>query len=212
MMKKVMAAAMSVLLLAGCGAKNNAPANQPAETAQASNASVDVTSFKTIGDIFAANPDERERGNTEDTYFIVFDLNGTLYRAYADLTKDVSDQLMALEFDDPKYEEKHRAIASALEIRQLDNLTEMIPSQDELDKLIGKTGQELIDDGWTEGFGYNLADMDVYMNHGPFSYIVRFEKDKDYQNTDDFDIIATIAPLKVISVTYDGIGNGSEIN
>ena len=77
MMKKVMAAAMSVLLLAGCGAKNNAPANQPAETAQASNASVDVTSFKTIGDIFAANPDERERGNTEDTYFIVFDLNGT---------------------------------------------------------------------------------------------------------------------------------------
>ena len=128
MMKKVMAAAMSVLLLAGCGAKNNAPANQPAETAQASNASVDVTSFKTIGDIFAANPDERERGNTEDTYFIVFDLNGTLYRAYADLTKDVSDQLMALEFDDPKYEEKHRAIASALEIRQLDNLTEMIPS------------------------------------------------------------------------------------
>ena len=204
MMKKVMAAAMSVLLLAGCGAKNNAPANQPAETAQASNASVDVTSFKTIGDIFAANPDERERGNTEDTYFIVFDLNGTLYRAYADLTKDVFDQLMALEFDDPEYEEKHRAIAAPLEIRQFDNLTEKIPSQDELDKLI--------DDGWTEGFGYNLEDMDVYMNHGPFSYVVRFEKDKDYVNTDDFDIIATIKPLKVVSVTYDGIGNGSEIN
>ena len=72
MMKKVTAAAMSVLLLAGCGAKNTAPASQSSETAPAAAASADVTSFKTIGDIFAANPEERERGNTEDTYFRSF--------------------------------------------------------------------------------------------------------------------------------------------
>ncbi len=210
MMKKVFAAAMSVLLLAGCGT-GSAPAAPASETSQPAAASADVTSFKTIGDIFAANPEERERGNTEDTYFIVFDLGGTLYRAYADLPKDVFDQLMALEFDDAEYEEKHRAIAAPLEIRQLDNLTEMIPPQEELDKWIGKTGQDLIDDGWTEGFGYNLADMDFYLNKGPFSYVVRFEKDKEYVNSDDFDVFKTIAPLTITSVTYDGIGNGAEI-
>jgi hypothetical protein len=118
---------------------------------------------------------------------------------------------MALEFDDAEYEEKHRAIAAPLEIRQLDNLTEMIPPQEELDKWIGKTGQDLIDDGWTEGFGYNLADMDFYLNKGPFSYVVRFEKDKEYVNSDDFDVFKTIAPLTITSVTYDGIGNGAEI-
>ena len=208
MMKKVLAAALSAVLLAGCGTAAPAPA---AETSSPAAASADVSSFKTIGDIFAANPEERERGTTTDTFFYVFELNGTLYRAYADLTKEVSDQLMALDFSDPDYEEKYREIAGPLEIRQFDNLTEMIPSQEELDKWIGKTGKDLKDDGWTEGMGYNLMDMEFYLNKGPFSYAVRFEKDKEYENSDDFDVWATISPLVITGVTYDGIGNGAEI-
>ena len=206
MFKKVLVCAMSAILLAGCGSA--APAQEPAEPASSS---ADVTSFKTIGDIYAANPNVRESGNTNDTYFCVFELNGNLYRAYADISSDVFDQLMALDFSDSDYDAKQQAILAPLPIRQFDDLTAMIPSQEELDQWIGKTGKDLLDDGWTEGFGYNLEDMDFYLNKGPFSYVVRFEKDKEYQNSDDFDVEAVISPLTIVSVTYDGIGNGAEI-
>ena len=209
LMKKAMATCLSALLLIGCGNGNSsASAPQSSASAQASN---DVTASKTIGDIYALNPDVQERGNTEDTYFMVFFLDNTLYRAYADLSKDTLDQLMALEFDDPDYDTRYIEIASPLKIRQFDNLSEMIPTQEELNQWVGKTGQDLLDDGWTEGYGYNLEDMDFYLYKGPFCYVVRFEKDKEYKNTDDFDVQATIAPLTIVSVTYNGPGNGSEM-
>lgn len=195
---------MSVLLLTACGSAA-APASEPAAS------SVDVTSFKTMGDIFAANPEERQCGNTTDTFFYVFELDGTAYRAYADLSKEVSDQLFALDIFDEDYDAKKKEIAAPLEIRQFDNLTEMIPPQEELDKWVGKTGQDLLDDGWAEGFGYNLQDMDFFLFKGPFSYKVRFEKDKEYENTDDFDVWETIKPLTIESVTYDGLGSADEL-
>ena len=205
---------MSVLVLTGCGSKPASTPSQPSDApiSAGSSASADVSSFKTIGDIYAAGADEKERGNTEKDFFIVFDLNGTIYRAYADLTKDIFDQLMALEFDDPEYEQKYQTISGELPIRQLDNLTDMIPPQAELDKWVGKTGKDLQDDGWTEGYGYNLEDMTFYLYKGPFCYAVTFEADKKYENTDDFDVWATISPLTIKSVKYEGIGNGSELS
>ena len=86
----------------------------------------------------------------------------------------------------------------------------MIPPQEELDKYVGKTGQDLLDDGWTEGYGYNLDDMVFWLYKGPFAYDVVFESDQKYENTDDFDVWKTIAPLKIKSVTYKGLGNASE--
>ena len=88
----------------------------------------------------------------------------------------------------------------------LENLTEAIPKQEELDKLVGKTGEDLIKDGWTEGGGWNYQDMIVYMNHGVFSFEVEFEGKLDNPETADFE---SIKPLVVKSVKYTGIGDAA---
>jgi hypothetical protein len=52
--------------------------------------------------------------------------------------------------------------------------------------------------------------MEFWLYKGPFAYTVVFESDQKYENTDDFDLWAAIAPLTIKSVTYNGLGNASE--
>ena len=211
MKKKLIAVLATVLLLAGCGSKTGNPGNTAtSETPAAVSSSVDTTSFKTMSDIFALNPEEKERGFMNTDFCYVFELDGVIYRAKGVLTQEQMDQIFDLEFDDPDYEEKYREITGSIAIKQFDNLTKMIPPQEELDKYVGKTGQDLLDDGWSEGYGYNLDDMEFWLNKGPFAYAVVFESDQKYENTDDFDVWKPIAPLKIKSVTYNGLGNASE--
>ena len=211
MKKKLIAVLTAGLLLAGCGSSTGSTeSNTDSGTPAAASSGADVSSFRTMGDIFAQNPDEKERGFTDKDYCYVFELDGVIYRAKGMMTEEQRDQLFDLEFDDPDYEEKYREIAGSIVIEQFDNLTEMIPPQEELDKYVGKTGQDLLDDGWTEGYGYNLDNMEFWLYKGPFAYTVVFESDQKYENTDDFDVWATIAPLTIKSVTYNGLGNASE--
>ncbi len=48
--------------------------------------------------------------------------------------------------------------------------------------------------------------MTFYLEYGPFTYAVTFESDSQYENTDDFDVIETIAPLTVSSAEFLGLG------
>ena len=92
-------------------------------------------------------------------------------RAVSFITPEIFDQLFDLDFDDPEYNKKYNAIAAPLPIDRMDNLTEMIPAQEELDKYVGKTAGDLIDEGWSYS-SYNLEDMAFDMYHGLFMYTV----------------------------------------
>jgi len=211
MKKKLIAVLTAGLLLVGCGnSTGNSGNSSNSETPAAVSSGVDTASFKTMSDIFALNPEEKERGFMDTDFYYVFELDGVIYRARGILTPEQTDQIFDLEFDDPDYETKYREITGPVVIEQFENLTEMIPPQEELDRYVGKTGQDLLDDGWTEGYGYNLDDMEFWLYKGPFAYNVVFESDQKYENTDDFDVWKTIAPLKIKSVTYKGLGNASE--
>ena len=137
----------------------------------------------------------------------VYEQEGTLYRAVTKLTPELSDQLFAVDFDDPEYDQKLNGLLGPLPIDRMDNLTEMIPSQEELDAYVGKTGQELFDEGWFY-VSYNLEDMEADMNGGLFVYTVKFDYDGEpMENTEDFDFEEAFRDLKVNSVTYSGLGN-----
>ena len=161
-----------------------------------------IEEAKTIGDILGLP--SFGYSAVEGSYIAAFELNGTVYRAVADLSKEQFDSIMNLQFDDPDHDRKLNEIVAPLEIRQIDNVSEKIPDQSELDKYIGKSGADLLDEGWTCTY-YNLDNTEFGMDHGWYSYIVTFDGKIEYK--EDLDVEEAIRDLKVLSVTYEGVSN-----
>ena len=136
----------------------------------------------------------------EDSLVYVFELNGTIYRAIADLTPEIYEPINNAFGDNQKFNE----LVAPLKIDLIDNVSEAIPTQKQLDRYVGKTGGELLDAGWKWNY-YNLDEMEFGMEHGWFSYIVKFDGKVEYK--DNLDIEAAIRDLKVLSVTYDNVSS-----
>ena len=211
-MKRIMFFLLAaVILLAGCGAGSTgspaAGSSQGKASGQEAGKDI-VDNLKTIGDIKQLDDDMvREEAYFEDFYACVIDVDGTLYRLAAELPEDVSKQIWSIDFEDEDRDEKVNELMKSLEITRKDNFSELIIPQEELDKLVGKTGQDLLDDGWYSG-GYNLEDMEFWMYKDPFMYTVVFEGTAE--PTEDGDDNEMIKDLKVKSVTYSSLGNGCE--
>ena len=208
----ILVIAMVLAVFAGCGSSGNGNGSGGGEESSAA-VSFDPAEVKTMGDVFAAaDEDNYQDLYTDTTYIYVFYVGDVCYRAVADMPADVSEAVGAIEFDDEDKDQKVRDLVSPLEVARLENLTEQIPSQEELDKLVGKTGQDLFDDGW-DYYYYNLDEMEAGLNHGPFAYIVKFAYDGEPMvNSDDFDFYKAFKDLPVTSVTYDGIGDAANMD
>ncbi len=214
MMKKKMtllfALILAISLLAGCGGKSGGGA------AEATEETFSTDSLKTMADVLALGETVKEQEEdfhcqnaaVEGKLGYVFNYKGTYYRVTCDLSKDVFEAIMALDYSDEDHDKKYNELISPLEIKSCENLSEQIPPQEELDKLVGKTGEDLVNDGWYSS-GYNLEDMEFYLNKDPFLYTVAF--DGKLEQSDDFDEIEAIKPLKVKSVKFTGLGEATGI-
>ncbi len=198
-MKKTIFILLICLLLAvGCAGK---PAD--ANTAE-------ELQCATMGDALAASDsDNHSFGSTDHYCCTVFEKGGVTYRAVAELPADVSEKLWEVEYDED-YDKNVADLISDLPLIRFENLTKDMPSQADCDALVGKTGQELLDDGWVS-WGYNLETGEFWMEHGVYAYTVFFDTvfDLDSIDFDAFDEYEAIAPLTVKSVTCTGIGNGA---
>ena len=164
-----------------------------------------IEDAKTMGDILGLPT--FGSSSTEEKVVHVFELNGVQYRAVALLPEDVSKTLWALDFSDPDYENKYNELVAPLEIDHIVDLSAQIPTQEDLDKNIGKTGEELVNEGWSPDF-INYEEKTAGMNYGYYYYTVKFEG--DLVRNDEAEIADMIKDLKVASVTYDGIGYASD--
>ena len=201
---------MVLCTMAACGQSSSGGSGSgSAETA----AAFDPAQFKTLADVFAyVGENSLQEGYTETHYVTVFAVDDVNYRVIADIPEDVSKEIWAIDFEDEDRDQKVTDLLSPLEVKVCENLSEQIPSQEELDKYVGKTGQELFDEGWSDYSYYNLEDMDAGLNFGPFTYTVKFEYDGEPMvNTDDFDFFEEFKDLKVSSVVYEGLGDATNV-
>lgn len=189
-----------ICALTACGGPGQGT-GQGTETEPA--ASVDTGAFKTMGDVFAY---ESSNEGCNDRYYVyAFEIDGTVFRAVAELPADVSEAIWAIDFQDETREQQVLDLVSPLEITQLDNLTEGMPTQEELDKLAGTNLQDLVDQGWT--FYYWNPEAGEYgMNHGPYSFQLTCEGSlEDPENFDE----SQAGALTVTSVVCEGAGNAA---
>ncbi len=200
-MKKIAAILLSVIMLiaaAGCSADSS--------EGNKTSGGFDINSAKTIGDLMTLNAVNTQWGTMENIFVYGFELNGSYYRFKAEMTPEQFESFMNIDFTEDDYEEQENKLISTFEIIDRQLMDDLILSQDELNALAGKTGQELFDAGWENGYGYNLEDSEFWLDYGPFCYSVIFEG--EFQENDEiYDTYEYIFDRTVKSAKFRSIGD-----
>ena len=195
----VLAAVLALSMLTACGKGKDAATDTDTE-----NVAVGALSVATIGEARALETNEEQSAFTDKVYIYAFELDGVYWRLTADLTAEQSEALWALDITDEDYDARLGELVAPLIVTNCENLNPLKLSEDEMKALEGKTGEELLNDGFVAGMYYNLDSMEFGLERAPFAYTVVFEAGEQLENTDDFDVEEAIKPLKVRSVSFDG--------
>lgn len=193
---------MTVIALAACGSQDGGGAEPSAPAS--------IEDVKTIGDVIALQSEETRSAVYDNKVVYAFKLGDTYYRVTATMTDEEAQAYFDVDFADEDWEEQQNAIVAPLAIDEVENLSEQIPSQDELDALVGKTGQELMDEGWVFA-GHNLEGMEFWMDYGPFEYTVVFDGEVAESDYDSFIDEEDTKDMTVKSVVYNGLGDATKV-
>lgn len=203
-MKKLMSLALSMTLvfaapvaLAACGQAGGAGDGAATEAA----ASADATSFATLGDVFAAEPDDMSSTFDEQHYVCAFNSDGTWWRAEAALEPGMADELNAVWLES---QDKVEELLSPLAVTKADVLE---PLDDEaIASLAGKTGAELTSQGFTFMTGamvVNGNETDCTATLGDFDYLITFDGAVPDENAED--VADAVADLAVSTASIQGV-------
>ena len=194
----ILAFAMLALVLAGCGGE--------AKTVKKF-ASIDEV--KTFGDIIDGDFEALQQCYYENTAVYVFKFGDNYYRAVSAISDELTEDIFDLDHGDDDYDKKEYALIKDIKIEKLENLNKQKLTDDQLKALVGKTGADLLNEGWTNSSGYNLEEMVFWMDYGPFMYDVYFEGKVDEADYEDFDEIEDIKELVVKSVEFNSLGGSA---
>ncbi len=191
--KMLLAAVMSLSLTSACSTQNS---NTDADV-------FDPANIKTVADAFAVEAGTTEWSQSENRFVYAIDKDGECYRFFVDLPVETVAEIDKLDILDQEHDEKLYNLISALPIARTEYLNETAISQEELDKLVGKTGGDLLADGWSICMS-NLETMEYNFHYGPHSYTVVFDGKVDNYDVDPEEAIKTM-PVK--SVKFAGLGD-----
>ena len=203
-MKKLLTlllAAVMVFALAACG--NSAA---PAGSAEAQSGEI-----TTLGDALRMGRETQYVGSWNDEQYVyVFDNNGVPTRVAAPMTAELVEQMESVLFSDAEEDEKDAKVLEIIggqPVTSVEDLTSEMLSQEELDALVGKTGQELLDAGWTDqGSHWDGGDgLVVEMTQGIFDYEIHFNESAEF--AEDQSAEEVIPDLTVKSAAYYGFAD-----
>jgi hypothetical protein len=196
----MLALLLMAALLTACG-KADVPAAAP------SSGELDLSTVKTIGDILNSNAEVLQSGSVNDVFIYAFKSGDAVYRAIAEMPQDIMDAYYDLDWSDPDLEAKQNALLAPLEIRKIEDLNEMAMDEADVNAYIGKTGAELLDNGFTVYF-WNLETMEFGMNRGVAAYKVFFDSKVDEEDWDSFSE-EDIRDMTIKEMTFEGVGDAT---
>lgn len=164
---------------------------------------IDPSSIKTLGDYFALDKESDSWGYGEDNFIAVFKYGEKMYRVAANLTTDIYNKMEEIDFFDDKRDEKLQAILKDVEVSISEDMEKYIPTDTDLKAFEGKTGQQLLDDGFYET-GYALWDEQYfYMSHGMIEYKIFFNEKITVVDGEDLDVEETIKNMTVKKAEFN---------
>ena len=135
------------------------------------------STFKTLSDVLTMEKEQYSYSMSEELYVIAFEANGAYYRVEAEITPEIVEAADAIDFFDEERDQKLDALLGPLPVSRVGDISACLPTQAELDALVGKTGQELLDMGFEHGMGYSFWDKaEFYLTKDLFEYHVYFNE------------------------------------
>ena len=208
---RIAAATLCLALgLATLGACSNsgqsATSSAASETAASAPASqtgaIDTSSWKTLGDAFAVKTESMASSHNDNYYVCMFWADGSYVRAVAKMNDDVMKKIEAVDWSKTDVDQQIEKAVSSLPLVSAEDVTGEVIAQDELDKLAGKTGKELIDEGWVFAnyYMYGGEETGAALEKGCFSYAFTFDVTVDEKNTEDGGASLMDAPVTQVEL------------
>lgn len=209
--QRIVAAAIALALVAA--PLSACSADQPADGASSSasttqTAPADTSSWKTVGDVPIL--DGVYSWGYDDVNFIcVFENNGTYYRMVVKLDEEANKRIEEIDWDKGEVERQTLDAISALPIDSIEDLSADMVPQDELDVLVGKTGQELLDAGYVfeSYYMYGGEQTGATFDKGRLAYMFTFDTSIGEDAAEDEG--ASVMDAHVVSVEPSGAANSA---
>lgn len=203
----MLALALAAAPLAACGGQaTQGDEAEPTTTEQTQTmADVDVSSWKTLGDALACDSGENNTAGWDETHYVtVFSAGDTVVRVVAKMDAETSDKLDALDLTKDDYDEKFLELMGGLPLESAEDLGDQKLTQDELDAYVGKTGQDLVDDGFAfESYWmYGGEETGVTYAKGYLAYNATFDVTVADDETEDEG--AAVMDKAIVSMEYAG--------
>ncbi len=177
-------------------------------TAYDGNYEIDGIKLKTIGDAFKLKTEKNYPATLGNHYIYGIKTKTAVIRIVADMPEDVLKKYNDVDFFDKERDKKQNDIVKDLEITRLDDYTKEIPSQQELDKLIGKKGSDLAKEGYNStGYGISGDSAVFSYSKGHISFDVEFNE--KVNKTENFDAEKATKDLTVKSISYTGLAQST---
>ena len=205
-----LALVLSFAACAGNGGNNSQtdskPENSQTESApdnsQTGSDPAPAPNYATVGEIYAAAGSLDEYCVEPSVFAALFTLDGVVYRVEAESSEEVFDRVTAIDYSDPDYDDKVKAIFSSLKVTEVLNLTAGVPTEAELAAYVGKTGRELLDDGFELGFGdFDLEETTYFLYKDYYQFRFTFNEKIEY--SDNIDDYATLLNLTVKTAAFE---------
>lgn len=202
----MLALALTVAPLAACGGQTSqGGGTDSSTTTQSQTATLDVSSWKTLGDALAYDTGENNTAGWDEKHYIaVFNAGNTVVRVVAKMDTETHDKLDALDATQKDYNEKFMEVMGGLELESAEDLGNQKISQAELDTYVGKTGQDLVDDGFTFEIYWMYGDDQTTATFakGYLAYNATFNVAVSDDQTDDNG--ASVMGATIMSMEYAG--------
>jgi len=207
--RAAVAAALALTLLAvpltACGGQAAQSGAASSAAGQSQTASIDVSSWKTLGDALAYdNGESNTAGWNEERYITVFNTTGPVVRVVAKMDSGTYEKLSALDASKEDFNEKFLEAVGGLPLESAEDLTDQKVTQDELNAYVGKTGRDLVDGGFTfESYWmYGGDETGAVMAKGPLAYNVTFDVSVPEDKTQDGG--ASMMGAAITEIVYAG--------
>ena len=166
----------------------------------------------TLGDFLDLEDVEGVMSNySPETYVYAYILDGTPIRVTAEMTQEIYDALWNLEFDD-NYDQNFHDLIADLPVTDVEDLSYMALSQEELDAFVGMKGEDVLAQGFSlNGYMYSDDETVFYLENGLFDYAFEFEEIID-DEADPYEQVngMTVKGVRLDAMAYEVVSTSDD--